>query len=388
MTKVLNDAKQSGKKLFLQFGGQGSPYLKEISKLYEEPLLKEFFEVAFSAIQKEEKRLGRTNLISEGLNIQSWIENPDKAPSENYLCRGSVSVGMIFITQLAHYHLLTLKGYSVSELMANSSGTTGHSQGIVAASLAALGKEKEEFYDTFSKFITFIFYLGYRAQEQFPFFDLENSVLEGNSAIGDKNPAPMVACIGYSKDELEKRVNEANDALGFKGKDTLYISLYNTPDSMIISGKPSSLLGFRKKFHSEMEEKKAKFVYLKTTAPFHCPLMDDSWVVFQKDLESYVQFPFKGSDLKIPVYSIWDGRNFQSVENLAEVLFKEVVIQALHWDKAVGQVLSNEKISPVIDFGPSVVSAKLTQGQIAARGKSNQVLCAANPKDLKILLEG
>ncbi|MCC6275632.1 MAG: ACP S-malonyltransferase [Leptospiraceae bacterium] len=387
MTKVLNETKQSGKKLFLQFGGQGSPYLKEISKLYEEPLLKEFFDTAFKTIRAEEDRLGKTLLISEGLDIKTWIENPDKAPSDDYLCRGSVSVAMIFVTQLANYHLLTLKGYSVSDLMALSSGTTGHSQGIVAAALAALGKEKSEFYETFSKFITFIFYLGYRAQEQFPYFEIESSVLEGNAAIGDKNPSPMVACIGYSREELERKVTEANNALGYKGKDLLYISLYNTPDSMIISGKPSSLLGFRKMFKAEMDERKAKFVYLKTTAPFHCPLMDDSWAVFQKDLASHVQFPYKGSDLKIPVYSIWDGRNFQKEENLAEILFKEVVIKALHWDKAVAQVLSNESNSPVIDFGPSVVSSKLTGGQITANGKTNQVLCAANPKDLKALLE-
>ncbi|MCE9501021.1 MAG: hypothetical protein K8R21_11080 [Leptospira sp.] len=305
--KLLAETKNSGNKFFLQFGGQGSPYLKEMGKLYEEPLLKEFFQVAFDTIGAEEKRLGRTNLISQGLDIKSWLANPDSAPTEDYLCRGSVSVGMIFITQMANYHLLTLKGFAVPELMAASAGTTGHSQGIVSATLAALGKDGKDFYTTFAEFLTFIFYLGYRAQEQFPYFELEKSVMDGNTEIGDKNPAPMVACIGYQKDELEKRIDDANKDLNLTGQNT--------------------------------------------------------------------------------VYSIWDGRNFQSEKNLGEALFKEVVIKALHWDKAVNAILTNPHVTPVLDFGPSVVSSKLTGSQISAKGLSNQVLCAANPKDLKVILE-
>jgi len=385
--KLLTETKNSGKKFFLQFGGQGSPYLKEMGKLHEEPMLKEFFQVAFDAIGAEEKRLGRTNLISQGLDIKSWLANPDSAPSEEYLCRGSVSVGMIFITQMASYHLLSLKGFNVPDLMSASAGATGHSQGIVSATLAAVGTDGTDFYKTFSDFLTFIFYLGYRAQEQFPYFEVEKSIIEKNTEIGDKNPSPMVACIGYQKAELERRIDDANKDLGLTGQNRIFISLYNTPDSMIISGTPASLLAFRKTYKAEMDEKKAKYVYLKTTAPFHCLLMDNAWEKFKVDMETVAKFPYTGSDLKIPVYSIWDGRNFQSEKSLGEALFKEVVIKALHWDKAVNAVLTNPNVTPVLDFGPSVVSSKLTGGQISAKGLANQVLCASNPKDLKTILE-
>ena len=62
--KLLNDTTANGKKFFLQFGGQGSPYLKEVSKLYkEEPLLKEFFEVAFATLSKIESDVGKSDIF-------------------------------------------------------------------------------------------------------------------------------------------------------------------------------------------------------------------------------------------------------------------------------------------------------------------------------------
>jgi malonyl CoA-acyl carrier protein transacylase len=385
--KYLQESKQNGKKFFLQFGGQGSPYLKEVSKLYkEEPSLKEFFETAFTTLNKIEQELTKSDsLLSEGLDLKSWIENPDSAPSEDYQIRGSVSVSMIFVTQVANYHLLTLKGYPTEELLSNTAGLTGHSQGIVGAALVGMGKSGNDFYKTFSDYLRFIFFLGYRAQEMYPSFTVEEEILKGNSEIGDKSPAPMVACIGYNKEELETRIKQTNEELNLQGQDRLNISLYNTPDSMIISAKPSSLLLFRKKFKAEMDERKAKFVYLKATAPFHSPFMDGSWEKFQTDLSSRVNFPYTSSDLKVPLYSIFDGRKISSSESLAEALFTEVVIKPLYWEKAVGVLFTDSSIGAIIDFGPSVVTSKLTGGQLSSKGLSTQVLCLSNPKDLKIL---
>lgn len=389
IAKLLNDTTANGKKFFLQFGGQGSPYLKEVSKLYkEEPLLKEFFEVAFATLNKIESDVGKSDiLIAEGLDLKSWIENPDSAPSDDYQIRGSVSVAMIFITQAANYHLMTLKGFPVDELTAATAGVTGHSQGIIAAALASVAKDGKDFYKTFADFLSFTFYLGYRAQEKYSIFEVEKAVLEGNAEIGDKNPAPMVAVIGYSKEELESRVSAANNDLSLTEQDKLNISLYNTPDSMIISAKPSSLLAFRKKYKAEMDERKAKFVYLRTTAPFHCPFMEGTWEKFEVDLKTKIHFPYTVADLKLPLYSIYDGRAIGASENLAEVLFKEIVIKALHWDKAVGALFTDSSIATVIDCGPSAVTSKLTGGQLTAKSLTTQVLCLSNNKDLKVIFE-
>ncbi len=389
MAKILQEAKANQKKIFLQFGGQGAPYLKEITKLYkEEPLLKEYFETVFHTLSGLESIFQKSDSrYAQGFDLKAWIESPETAPSEDYLIRGSVSVPLIFLTQIGQYHLMTLKGYSVSDLLPNSSGTTGHSQGILAATLAALGFDGKDFYLQLKEYIKFVFYLAYYAQGAFLEFEIPADVAQENQAIGDKNPSPMVAVIGYTKDELEDRVHRANQDLGLTGTEMIHVSLYNTPDSMIVSGHPRSLLKFRSKFKAEMDEAKKKFVYLRTTAPFHCPAMDNSWEGFEKDFkEGKFSFPYKNSDLKIPVFSIFDGVDLRTKSvPLIEVLFKDIVIRPLYWDKAVGTLFTDSSIGYCLDFGPSVVSSKLTGGQLTPRSITTPVLCLANPKDLKLI---
>ena len=79
MAKLLNEVQSSGKKFFFQFGGQGSPYLKEVTKLYkDEPLLKEYFETVFRCFGKQESRFTKSDRRFEfGYDLKSWMENPD-----------------------------------------------------------------------------------------------------------------------------------------------------------------------------------------------------------------------------------------------------------------------------------------------------------------------
>jgi malonyl CoA-acyl carrier protein transacylase len=391
MGKLIQESKANNKKLFLQFGGQGSPYLKEITKLYkEEPLLAKYFEVVFETLKKYETVFPKSDKrFEQGFDLKSWIDSPESAPSEDYQARASISVIMIFLTQIAQYHLFTLKGYSPSDLKETVVGATGHSQGVIAASLCALNLSGDKFYDALKNYMGFMFYLSLHAQGGFMEFEYSPEVIDGNAANGDKNPAPMVAIIGYSKDELEERVKKANSELGLTGKDLLHISLYNTPDSMIISSRPESILKFRNKYKTEMDESKKKFVYLKTTAPFHCPYMEDTWAGFLADFQAgKFSFPYTLNDLQFPVFSIFDGVSLQQKGvDLLEVLYKDVVIRPLYWDKAVGVLFTDANIQAVVDFGPSVVSSRLTAGQLTPRNIAIPVYCTANPKDSKNLFD-
>lgn len=112
IANFLNQVKASGGKLFLQFGGQGSPFLKEISKLYEsEPSLKEFFDISFKAIAEEVSKLDK-KIIYGGYDFESWVKNPDSAPDENYLCSAPVSIVGIFLTQNRKLHSLHKQRFS------------------------------------------------------------------------------------------------------------------------------------------------------------------------------------------------------------------------------------------------------------------------------------
>jgi malonyl CoA-acyl carrier protein transacylase len=383
---ILDKVRSENKKLFLQFGGQGSPWLKELSKLYSEPGLKDFFDVAFSAIAKEFSRAKNKDIYDQGFDLKSWVENPDSAPSDDYLCRANISVPAIFTTQIGNYLLLVSKGYEAKEITSLAAGASGHSQGIIAATLVALGKEGKEFLDAFSDFLSFIFYMGYHGQEAYPSFTIPADLVEKNQANGDKNPSPMVAMIGYNRAELEERVNQFNLKHGKSEKTAVYISLYNTPDSMILSTVPESLYEFRTEFKADMDERKAKFVYLKTTAPFHCPFMNSSWEPFRTQDYDYLKFSYTGADLKFPVYGIFDGKNLQETKDLKERLYKTVLIEPLYWDKAISTIWTDPSISTILDFGPSTVSQKLTGGHLKDKGIEKDSYCVSSPKELKVLL--
>lgn len=382
---ILDKLEAENKKCFLQFGGQGSPWLRELTKLYQEPSLSEFFRITFETIAKEVARANNKDFFDLGFDLKSWLEDGETAPPEEYLCRATISVPTIFAAQIANYLLLLNKGYSHSRLMSLTAGASGHSQGVIAAVLVGLGLEGEEFLKAYAKFMSMEFWMGYRGQESYPNFHISQDTIDKNLANGDKEPAPMVAVVGYTREELEERVDRFNAENKLTEKTAVYISLYNTPDSMILSTAPESLLAFRTHYKADMDEKKIKFVYLKTTAPFHCPFMNSCWQNYKELDVDYLAFPYKGSDLKIPVYNINDGSNLQNVENIEEKMFKLVLVEPLHWDKAVRVLWTDPNISTILDFGPSIVSQKLTGGHLKAQGIEKQSLSLSSPKEVKVL---
>lgn len=385
--KLIEEVKANQTRLFLQFGGQGSPYIKELMELSKNPLMKNFFDVVYSALKQSEHLINAGDAMTErGIDLKKWIEHPETLPPEDYLTRGSISMLMIFITQTANFHLFTLKGYPVDELFSVTEACTGHSQGIVAACLAALGKKGEEYYETLYKFVQYSAILGYKAQGAYPYFEVEPKIVAESESIGDKNPSPMVACIGYTKDELIQRVAETNSLFNLTKENTVNISLCNTPTSIVLSAKPSSLLLFRKKYKEEMDSKKIRFIYLRATAPFHSMVLAHSMKEFSTYQREKLNFKLSGQDLKIPVYSIFDGRKYNDSNELVDVMFSEIVIQPLYWDKALKVVLENSQVKTVVDFGPSRMVATLTDHQLTNHGISDKkVICVSHPKDWKFL---
>lgn len=384
MPELLNQAKNNDARFFLQFGGQGSPWIKEMVKQYDNNALRPLFDVAFRAIDEclaDPDVQADKNPLPHGLDIRAWLENSDSIPSDFYLSCAAVSVPMIGLVQMGHLFNLIDQGYDLHEVLPHTAGITGHSQGIVPAAMTGLGKSGDELLVTAGNFIKFLFYLGFRAQQPFPQLQPSEADAAASEEMGDKGLAPMAAVLNCKADRLQQWVDAMNQELSEKEK--LHISLYNMPDSNIISSLSESLLKFRQKFKAEMDAEEVKMVYLKVSAPFHCPLVSGSEEKFSKDLEKF-SFPYKGSDLKVPVYSINDGRDYRDEAELAPILFRETVIQKLFWNKAIGSLLEKSDVTHVLDFGPGKVSQRLTQSWLTET--DIKVLGAANPKDLKAML--
>ncbi|MBV6492181.1 MAG: hypothetical protein LDLANPLL_00172 [Turneriella sp.] len=381
MPKLLDAAKAGQAKFFLQFGGQGAPYLKEMQKLYAEASMKPYFEIAVSAIEAAAKMVEGTAAHPEKVDFRKWLTDAESAPSDDFMSIAGISLGLIQATQFAHYEYLNQQGFDRKTMLAHTAGATGHSQGLIAASFAALSLEGTAYNDAVYKYIQYLFLMGVRAQEVFPHIFASAEENQKSESLGAKNPAPMVAVLGDTHQTIENWVADFN-----KGANKIYVSLYNTPGNRIISGARSDLIQFHEKHKADFEAKQIKYVYLRSTCPFHSELMTPILEKFKPDLAK-IGFDYKGSDLKMPVYSFWDGSNLQNSPELGMRMTDDLMVKTLYWDKAMQHVKNDASVTHILDFGPGKTSQRLSMDTLAGLGHEVPVYVVAFAKDLKTVLE-
>jgi len=88
-------------------------------------------------------------------------------------------------------------------------------------------------------------------------------------------------------------------------------------------------------------------------------------------------------DLKIPVYTFANGEDYRKMFGLMPIMSRDLLVSTLHWDMAVKPAINT--VDYIIDFGPGKTSQRLTQETITSLGGNINVLCLANPKDVKEL---
>lgn len=381
MSKLLDAARAGQARFFLQFGGQGAPYLKEMQKLYAEASMKPYFDVAVSAIEAAAKMVEGTTAHPEKVDFRRWLTEPDHAPSDDAMSIAGLSLGLIQATQFAHFEYLHRQGFDRAEMLKHTVAASGHSQGLIAASFAALALEGQAYYDAIYKYIQYLFLMGVRAQEVFPHIHATADETAKSEALGAKGPAPMVAVLGESHATIEAWVKEFNGAAK-----KLFISLYNTPNNRILSGARGDLIAFHERYKGELEARQIKYVYLRSTCPFHCELMIPILEKFKPDLAK-IGFDFKGSDLRFPVYSFWNGDNLQNENDLGMRMTDDLMVKTLYWEKSLLPVKNDASIHAILDFGPGKTSQRLSMDTLAALGHEVPVYAIAFAKDLKSVLD-
>ena len=381
---LLEEAKNRKNSFFIQFGGQGAPWYKELANYYAEERMKKFFDVVITAIEKTVAKVRGSVALPDGLPLRKWLDDSDSLASDETTSIAAVSMPMIEITQFAHYENLNTQGFEVSELLKYSKGTSGHSQGLITASFAALDLKGDEYYDALGLYVEYLFLQGVRAQEVYTKVFAGDAEKSKGEELGIKNPAPMVAVLGADHGFIEALVDDFNSAIN-NDSEKVYVSLYNSLSNRIISGDRSRLIAFYEKNCAALTEKEIKFVFLRTSCPFHCDLMLPIKEPFSKDVEK-IGFNFKGSDLKIPLYSFHDGRNMQEDIELGNAMCEELMIKTLHWNKSLEPVKADSSITHVIDFGPGKTSQRLSLDTLKGMGCETPVLSVANSKDLKVIL--
>jgi len=78
------------------------------------------------------------------LDAKNRLADPAAAPPAAHLHASAVSYPLVFVTQMAHYvGSLTRLGISQQAMQTLLDGSTGHSQGVVAAAVVSLAADEE-----------------------------------------------------------------------------------------------------------------------------------------------------------------------------------------------------------------------------------------------------
>ncbi len=359
-------AKKGEVAFYLQFGGQGTPWFRELARYYKKPGFQTFFETAFQCIEEERHRVEGTIGLPHGIPLQSWLEEKENIPSDEYLSHAAVSLPLVQLTQMAHIENLRIEGVSHKELLSWSLGATGHSQGIVSSVLFCLGYEGSAYYKALAQFTKYQLYLGVSAQKVYPYLTATPEEVDEAKNLGGGIPSPMVAVLGSDHASIEKLIKEINKELPEDRK--IYVSLYNSPTNRILSSYRSSLLAFQKKYNHLITEKQFKLVYLQASCPFHCPLMKPIRTIMDKEIE-HIQFTVNHKDIQLPIYSFYNDDNYQEIaSDLPKRMYEDLMINPLYWDKAMKAIAQNVKVTHVLDFGPGKTTQRLSTDSLTSLG--------------------
>ncbi len=359
-------------------GGQGSPWYRELKKIYDSNEIKEFFSVCFDVFQELHPLTKDAIATPKGIYPEQWLKDENKLPSDDYLSTAGVSLIMIQMTQLAYYELFRKK-YPYSQIQNIIAGATGHSQGLISSTLLGFGLEKEEYFQALRFYMKYVTYLALRSQEVFPYIEASKEELQLAEELNLKDPSPMVAVLGSEHSIISNLVEEFNST--YKEEKPIYIGLYNTPTNRVLSSYRKSLLLFYKIHQKFLEENKIKYIFLKTTCPFHSPYMEPCVEILLDDVKKE-NFVYNTKDLKFPIYTFSSGKDYREYKDLLPIMTRDLYVNTLYWDLAL-KPISMLKVDYIIDFGPGKTSQRLTEENLPHLQYSVPILCMANPKDAK-----
>ncbi len=182
------------------------------------------------------------------------------------------------------------------------------------------------------------------SEDLFPLVSARGRIMEKVSRSLDtpKGSPGMAAVIGLDYDRTESIIKSEN-------LQDLYIANYNSPVQIVLSGTDESLL----KGEEVFKEKGARrFIRLKVSGPFHCPLMKEAELEYREVLEG---FRFNNPVKK--VFSNVTGEEISSGD-MAKELCSRQLISGVLWVKEEN-ALTALKPDRCLEVGPGSVLAGL-----------------------------
>ncbi|KAI9473939.1 MAG: fatty acid synthase [Benjaminiella poitrasii] len=355
-------------KLFAIFGGQGNieEYFDELVVIWEiyKDIVKPFLLQMAGVLLDYSHNPSVKVLYSEGLDILRWLDDAEVRPDIQYLISAPVSLPLIGLIQLLHYYIMIrILNRTPVEIRNLFKGTTGHSQGIISSVVISASSTEKEFFENSEKALGLLFWIGARAQQEFPSFTLNPAIIEDSVNNNEGNPTPMLAITGLRESQVLKYVEQTNSHLAPERQ--IVLALRNGPRSFVCTGPPQSLYGLnlalrKSKASTGLDQsrvpysqRKIKFSsrFLPITARFHSFYLTSVVSTVMEDAKNNGLL-FDSSNLKIPVLSTESGENLQKTDDLTKALLELICIRHVNWEKSTAV----EGLTHILDFGPGGTS--------------------------------
>ncbi|RDW67213.1 Fatty acid synthase subunit beta [Aspergillus mulundensis] len=358
-SQLLASAERGDARLFALFNGQGvETYFDELAETYE--IYQDHITSLVHTLAETLFRLAADSRVKgifpHGLDIKSWLRNPDTQPEREYLTTAAVSLPLIAVCQLVQYAVACINlEVSPGDLRQYLSGATGHSQGVVVAAFVAAADSWDGFYSAAQQAVEVLFWIGARCHQS------TTSVEAG----WNQSPAScMLSVKGESQQALQKQIDEINACL--PPSESVRLGLVNGPQLFVVSGHPNSLralerlIQLQSRTASDPSKNWSRVPFsqrppavstrhLPVTVPFHSPYLQEAEKLIIQDLASLT---LRGTDLAFPVYHTETAENLQtsSSSNLIPELVRMICTESVQWETLLQKALPG--FTHVLDFGP------------------------------------
>ena len=366
--------------IYTTFGGQGNTmtYFDEIRNIHATytPFIAEFLisSAEYLLYLSRDKTCRKT--FSGDIDILRWLRVPGSTPKPEVLIRAPYSFPLIGLLQLLNY-MVSCKviGETPCTFRRHLSGSTGHSQGIVAAVVTAAADSWDSFESIARSAITILFWIGVRSQQAYPQMVLSPATIKDSVDHGEGIPTPMLSVRDLSQQQLMKYIDMTNTY--FPATEKVEIALINNAQNFVITGPTLSLYGLNVRLRQikaspDLDQARIPFSkrkptcsnsFLPITAPFHSSYLAPATVAILNDVQD---LEILGSSLRISVYHPSTGEDLSRFQgNLVPEIVRMITEEIVDWPSATQFTAATH----IVDFGPGGASGI---GMLTNRNKEGQ----------------
>lgn len=371
-------ANEGETRFLVQFGGQGNAFLPELSRLYaENELLRPFFAMCFDALRDVQARADVREAYGvcfpHGFELRDWLRDRN-VPPEEALFECPISFPGNTINQLALLYLISRCGYPLEELGRPTIAATGHSQGILAATIFALtagnardgAASSDSFLQVCYDWLVWFSMAGVYIKRDYRAPALPQADSDFSIATDDRLPTPMAVVFGPSTEQMRAWIEayrtESPESTAAVAENPIAIALINSPTVNVLAGHPIDLCNFRRKYLKDFINFDYDWEYLPVTAPFHSgPHLRPISRQFASD-SAYTSLNYRAEDIRIPLVSFVDGEVIPGGSSLVDCLAEILFHGQLDWCRTLSSIQQMAAApTHILDFGPGRTSATLTR---------------------------